>query len=194
MLRVFVAIETPEAIYLRLAAQVEQFKRRIPTGVVRWLGLEGIHLTLKFLGDVSPGKVDQIVILLERIARQYTPFEVDVGDLGCFPNTHRPRVLWIGVQDPSGTLNDLQKSLEDGFESIGFKREARSFHPHLTFGRVKRRAGRSAVQSLSKTLKGERIGNIGRFQVNEICLIRSDLKPTGAFYSKLAPIRLGSSL
>jgi 2'-5' RNA ligase len=194
VLRVFVAIETPEAICLRLAAQVEQLKRRIPTGVVRWLGLEGIHLTLKFLGDVSPGKIDQIVMLLERIARHYKPFEVDVGDLGCFPNTHRPRVLWIGVQDRSGTLIDLQKSLEDGFESIGFKREARSFHPHLTFGRIKRRADRSAVQSLSKILEGERIGNIGCFQVNEIYLIRSDLKPTGAIYTKLATIRLESRL
>jgi len=193
VLRVFVAIETPKATCLQLAAQVEQLKRRIPTGVVRWLGLEGIHLTLKFLGDVSPGKIDQIVTLLESIARQYEPFEVDVSDLGCFPNTHHPRVLWVGVQEPSGTLIDLQKRLEDGFESIGFKREGRSFHPHLTIGRVKRRAERSALQSLSTILVEKKLGNIGRFQVNEICLIRSDLKPTGAVYTKLAAIRLESN-
>lgn len=193
MLRVFVAIETPKAICLLLAAQVEQLKRRIPTGVVRWLGLEGIHLTLKFLGDVSPGKIDQIVSLLESIARQYEPFEVDISDLGCFPNTHRPRVLWVGVQEHSGTLVDLQKSLEDGFESIGFKREGRSFHPHLTIGRVKRRVERSALQSLSKIVEEKTLGNIGRFQVNEICLIRSDLQPSGAVYTKLATIRLESN-
>ena len=193
MLRVFIAIDIPEYVCRQLAEQITHFKQQIPPEVIRWVNLKGIHLTLKFLGDVDPGKISQIVRLLESVVPLYAPFEVEVKGFGCFPNPRRPRVLWVGVNESSGTLIDMQRGLESGFESMGFKREVRPFHPHLTIGRVKRNVERSDINHLSESLAKSEIGSFGRFQVEEICLIRSDLKPTGAVYSKLAAIGLERS-
>lgn len=193
MLRIFVAIDIPEFVCRQLAEHIAYFKQRIPPEVIRWVNQRGIHLTLKFLGDVSPGKIGQIVKLLESVGPIYEPFEVEVRGFGCFPNPRRPRVLWVGVLEPSATLIDMHACLESGFESIGFKREVRPFHPHLTIGRVKRNVERSDINHLSETLAMSEIGSLGRFQVEEIYLIRSELKPTGAVYSKLAAIGLERS-
>lgn len=190
MLRVFVAIDLPEYVYKKLAEQVVHFKQRIQPEVVRWVKQKGIHLTLKFLGDVNPDKIGKIVRLLDSLGPLYEPFEVEVRGFGCFPNLRRPRVLWVGVYESSGTLIDMHACLESGFESMGFKREVRPYHPHLTIGRVKRNVERSEVNHLSEILAMNEIGSLGQFQVKEIYLIRSDLKPTGAVYSKLAAIRL----
>jgi 2'-5' RNA ligase len=193
VLRIFVAIDTPEYICRQLAEQIAHLKQSIPPEVIRWVNQRGIHLTLKFLGDVSPGKIDQIVRLLESVGPLYKPFEVEVRGFGCFPNPRRPRVLWVGVYEPSGTLIDMHAYLESGFESMGFKRETRPFHPHLTIGRARRNVERSDINHLSEFLATSEIRSLGRFQVEEIYLIRSELKPTGAVYSKLAAIGLERS-
>ena len=190
VVRAFVAIEIPVKIRHQLVEQIAHLKQRIPSRTVRWVRLEGIHLTLKFLGDVALGKLDQITVLLEEVGLRHTPFRIDISQFGCFPNPRRPRVLWVGVEDKSGVLTNLQADLESGLSQIGFERETRPFHPHLTLGRVKRGAHHSDVRSLSTMLEEVKIGDLGQVNVDEICLIRSDLKPTGAVYTRLAMAKL----
>ena len=190
MVRAFVAIEIPVEMRHQLVEQITRLKQYIPSTTVRWVRLEGIHLTLKFLGDVSLGKLDQITMLLEEVGLRHTPFRIDIGQFGCFPKPRRPRVLWVGVEDTSGVLTSLQADLEGVLAQIGFKRETRPFHPHLTLGRVRRGIDNSAVRSLSTILEEVTIGDLGQVNVDEICFIRSDLKPTGAIYTRLATAKL----
>ena len=190
VVRAFIAIEIPVEMRHQLVEHITRLKQYIPSTTVRWVRLEGIHLTLKFLGDVSLNKLDQITGLLEEVGLRHTPFPIDIGQFGCFPNPRCPRVLWVGVGDSSGVLTSLQADLEGVLAQIGFKRETRPFHPHLTLGRVKRGAHSSAVRSLSTILEEVTIGDLGQVNVDEICLIRSDLKPTGAIYTRLATAKL----
>lgn len=190
VVRAFVAIEIPVEMRHQLVEQITRLKQYTPSTTVRWVRLEGIHLTLKFLGDVSLDKLDQITVLLEEVGLRHTPFRIDIGQFGCFPSPRRPRVLWVGVEDSSGVLISLQADLDGVLSQIGFKRETRPFHPHLTLGRVKRGAHNSTVRSLSAILEEVTIGDLGQVNVDEICLIRSDLKPTGALYTRIAMAKL----
>lgn len=178
---------------MELSEHIAHLKQDIPTRMVRWVRPEGIHLTLKFLGDVPLNTIDQISATLKRICIDHVPFKVRVSEFGCFPNFRRPRILWIGVQDLSTRLSDLHGEIETGLSKLGFEREARHFHPHLTIGRVKRVRDHVEFQRLATALEDVKIGDIGQLHVNDVSLIKSDLKPAGAVYSRLIAARLGGS-
>jgi 2'-5' RNA ligase len=148
---------------------------------------------LKFLGDVHVETIDQISTILKQITIEHAPFKVTVSEFGCFPNFRRPRVLWIGVHDLSTRLSDLYGDMEDGLSRLGFEREARRFHPHLTLGRVKRIRDHMESQRLVTALEDVKIGDIGQLEVTEVSLMKSDLKPTGAVYTRLFAARLGGN-
>jgi 2'-5' RNA ligase len=191
VIRSFVAIEIPKTMRIDLSEHIAHLKQDIPTRMIRWVRPEGIHLTLKFLGDVSIDSIDQISATLIGICSEQLPFNIKVSEFGCFPNFRRPRILWIGVQDLSTRLADLHGEIESGLSKLGFEREARRFHPHLTIGRVKRFRDRVEFQDLATALEDVKIGDIGQLHVNEVSLMKSDLKPTGAVYSRLLAARLG---
>jgi 2'-5' RNA ligase len=191
VIRSFVAIEIPETVRLELSENIAHLKQDVPARTVRWVRPEGIHLTLKFLGDVPFERIDQISATLESICLEHMSFSINIGEFGCFPNFHRPRVLWIGVQDLSTQLAPLQADIEDQLSKLGFEREARRFHPHLTIGRVKNVRDRVEAQRLTAVLEDVKIGDIGQFHVNNVSLMRSDLKPTGAVYTRLVAAKLG---
>ena len=193
VIRSFVAIEIPETIRMELRDQIAYLKQDIPSRMVRWVRSEGIHLTLKFLGDVPFEKINQISATLVSICREHVSFSLNIGEFGCFPNFRRPRVLWIGVQDLSAQLTVLQDGIEDELDKLGFERETRCFHPHLTVGRVNRIRDRMETQQLTATLEDVKIDDIGRFHVNDVSLMRSELKPTGAVYTRLVAAKLGGS-
>jgi 2'-5' RNA ligase len=188
MIRSFIAIELPESIHSSLAEEINQLRINLPGGAIRWARPAGIHLTLKFLGNIEESKLPDIKHLMHRIALQEAPFEFAVGGLGCFPNQHRPRVLWVGVEDTTGIIMRLQSNLERALKELGFTTEKRSFHPHLTLGRLRRDADNRDVAKLLETYK---INQLGKVRVEEICLFQSDLRPQGAVYSKLAVEMLG---
>lgn len=193
MIRSFVAIEIPQTMRMELLEHIAQLKQDVPVGSVRWVRPEGIHLTLKFLGDVHIDSIDQISATLNRTAIEHAPFKVMISEFGCFPNFRRPRVLWIGVQDLSARLKNLHSEIEDGLSRLGFEREARRFHPHLTLGRVKRIRDHGESQRLAAALEDVKIGDIGQLEVNDISLMKSDLKPIGAVYTRLFAAQLGGS-
>ena len=128
---------------------------------------------------------------LKAIGDRHSSFQLSIGGFGCFPNLRRPRVLWIGIQDPSGNLQKLHAEISLGLAKLGFDREARTFHPHLTLGRVKRGVRREDVRGLSSKLEGVNVGKLGLFQVGGINLMRSDLQSTGAVYTRLAWVAFG---
>ena len=189
-IRTFIAIKLDETINAALADLQRQLKAKAPQGSVRWVRPEGIHLTLKFLGDVPVNRIEEIKQALIQACVGFPAFSFSVGGLGCFPNPRRPRVVWVGVQEESGTLAGLQKAIEDGMEKLGFAPEGRRFHAHLTLGRTQRRASSGDVRRLGQLVSEAEIGPLGQMEARAVSLIKSDLRPTGAVYTQLAAVRL----
>ena len=188
--RTFIAIELDETINAALADLQGQLKAKVPPGSVRWVKPGGIHLTLKFLGDVPANRIEEIERALVQACAGFPAFSFSVEGLGCFPNPRRPRVVWVGVQEESGTFAGLQEAIEDGMEKLGFAPEGRRFHAHLTLGRTQRRASSGDVRRLGRLVQEIEIGPLGQMEARSVSLIKSDLKPTGAVYTQLAAVRL----
>ena len=184
-IRSFVAIElSPDT-----KAQIEEIQNELKTSTadVRWVRSEGMHLTLKFLGGIQEEKIPEIADVLKQCSDEAGRFNLTIHSLGAFPNETNPKVIWIGVEDDSGRLRTVQQSIEKGLAAIGFKEEKRSFTPHLTLGRLKSPKGRRAV---GQRLEASRECDCGISGVKEICLFKSDLKPSGAVYTKLKTFSL----
>jgi 2'-5' RNA ligase len=190
-MRAFVAIPLPDLIHRKLADLIEELKEATPGGGVRWVRAEGIHLTLKFLGEVGQREVGEVSRLLREVVPQVAPFVMDVTGLGCFPNLRRPRVIWVGIEESTGRLSTLHSQLEAGFERLGFEPEGRRFHPHLTLGRRRRGTTPQDLHALRALLESKRMGSLGEAPVDQVCLFRSELRPTGAVYTRLVTARLG---
>ena len=189
-IRTFVAIELDDSIKAGLTELQKRLKAEAPPGAVRWVRPDGIHLTLKFLGNVPASRIKEITRAIAGACRGFGPLLLSVGGLGCFPNSRRPRVLWVGVEEPTGALAKLQRAIEEALAGLGFPPEGRSFHPHLTLGRTQRRVSSGDVRRLGQLVEETEIGQLGRMEAKAISLMRSDLKPTGAVYTRLAAIKL----
>lgn len=190
-LRLFIAIPLPEPLLRQLAQVQRTLEKEMPAGSVRWVNPAGIHLTLKFLGDTPEGKIPAIQDVLTAVARRAVPCTFTVGDLGCFPNLRRPRVIWVGVQEPGGQLQALQEAVERAMVPLGYPREGRGFSPHLTLGRVKDSVPSRDVARIGEIVGATGLGTLGEVRADSFALIRSILKPTGAEYTPLAEFRLG---
>jgi 2'-5' RNA ligase len=191
--RLFVAIELPAELRRLLEERSDTLSSMIHSSIIRWVRPEGIHLTLKFLGDVPGGKLEAVKEAVRTVGPRFSPFEYSVGGLGCFPNTRRPRVIWIGVRERSGRLEVLQAEIEQAYSALGFEKERRPFHPHLTLGRVRRGVRHADHQAVADAITRVEHFSLGDYRVEEICLYRSELKPTGAVYTKLLVVRLEKS-
>jgi 2'-5' RNA ligase len=189
LLRAFIAIEIPSEIKKAIAAQTASLQ--FNTGQsVRWVTAENTHLTLKFLGEVSPTNVDLLSQAIQAECSQITPFDITVSGLGCFPNAHRPRVIWIGLLVPP-ELNKLHYKIEATTARLGYTPEEKTFSPHLTIGRVRDQATVIELKQLHDSLESATIGTLGTFTAHTVHLFKSELKPGGPIYSQLFSARLG---
>lgn len=191
VVRAFVAIELPEDIQNGLRKASAGLQAKLAGLPLRWMPVESIHLTLKFLGDAPTDAVDAISQALQKQARAAKAFEVGVGGLGVFPNLRRPRVVWVGME-AAEELVAFQQSLEDEMERQGFPAEGRPFSPHLTLARVQRKASGRDTAAIGERLAGEKTGELGRMWVEGVTLFRSQLKPTGAEYEALFHAEFGA--
>ena len=186
--RAFIAIELDKQLCGKLGDLQDRLRADVPPGLVRWVHPEGIHLTLKFLGDVPAGKVPEIARAVQQACKKHVSFECAVSGLGCFPNTARPRVVWVGIEEPSGVLAALQRDVDRAVSPLGFEPEQRQFHPHLTLGRIKSH-DREAIAALGEYISRARV-HVGSIQANAVHLMRSELLPGGAAYTALAVAEL----
>jgi 2'-5' RNA ligase len=184
-IRAFIAIPLPHPLLDRLSALQRQLESQIPSRSVRWVRVEGIHLTLKFLGDTPTEKLPDIKRALTAVARHAPACTFTVGELGCFPNPRRPRVVWVGVQEPAGRLAALQDAIEEVMAPLGYPPEGRGFTPHLTLGRVRPGARRDEVSRVGEVVSGTTVESLAEVSADHFALIRSVLKPTGAEYTTL---------
>ncbi len=184
VVRAFVAVDLEPEVTERLAQVLAELRRQVDGRVVRWVPAENIHLTLKFLGDVSVHNLPLLEDALRAEALGRTAFALSVGGLGAFPSENQPRVLWVGVEAPD-VLMSLQRGIESRMERLGYAREKRSFNPHLTLGRVSRSATAREVRQVARLLREYKLGFLGVSEVEAVHLFRSDLRPAGAVYTRL---------
>ena len=184
VVRAFVAVDLESEITERLAQVLAELRQQVDGRIVRWVPAENIHLTLKFLGDVSVHNLPLLEDALRAEALGRSAFALSVGGLGAFPSENQPRVLWVGVEAPD-VLMALQRGIEARMERLGYAREKRSFNPHLTLGRVSRSATAREVRQVARLLREYKLGFLGVSEVEAVHLFRSDLRPAGAVYTRL---------
>ncbi|UCE40023.1 MAG: RNA 2',3'-cyclic phosphodiesterase [Candidatus Aminicenantes bacterium] len=180
-MRTFVAIELDDRIKNTLSALIQ--KLDLGGKNVRWVKPQGMHLTLKFFGEVSEDRTAEIKSVLESIAKDYSRFSLSLKGTGTFPQGAQiPRVIWIGIEK-NEALQEIQARVENEFHKIRFPKEKRKYHPHLTLGRVK---GPQNLETIMETLAIHKEIEFGKMTVNKMTLFKSTLKPSGAEYTILS--------
>jgi 2'-5' RNA ligase len=184
-MRTFIAIELPDDLKQEIA-RVQELLRAAGASA-NWTRPEGIHLTLKFLGEVPDAKAQEILQALEVAARGTGRLALAVEGAGAFPNIKSPRVLWIGVTGDIEQLATLQAAVEDAMDRLGFEREARKFSPHLTLARIKFPKPRD---NWPRVIEGIRDVNLGGFEAGHLSLMKSELRREGAVYTEVGRVEL----
>jgi 2'-5' RNA ligase len=182
--RAFVAVDLASAVKIQIGQIMGQLK---PLGsMIRWVRPEGMHLTLKFLGEIAEDRLTTVYRAVEQSVAGISPFSFVLAGLGGFPNLRRPRVIWLGVPRGGESLKRLQEQVENQLAQCGFPAEKRGYSPHLTIGRVKSLHG---IQPLL-----DRLSSISfeseEIPVSAVKVMRSQLRPTGAEYSALKVVDL----
>jgi len=187
-IRAFIAVELPDAVRAALSAvQGRLGVRQHP--YVKWVDPGGIHLTLKFLGNIDTEKVSPITEAIARAAQGVSPFHLELGGVGAFPSPRRPNVIWVAVTGDVERLSSLQRGIDHSLVPLGFSPESRPFTPHLTLGRLRERASGGERQKIGESLMTVKPEEVP-FQAGEISLMRSTLTPSGAIYSRLSSVPL----
>jgi 2'-5' RNA ligase len=183
-IRAFIAIDLSNEICQKLSMVLNDLQEVMGKLPVRWMPVKNIHLTIKFLGDVSSGDLDIIKELLLSETSRHSAFELQIGELGTFPSNRRPRVIWVGVEAPS-EMKALYHGIETETARLGYVPEGRPFSPHLTLGRVSRNASSGELSRIGEVVSSYKVGFLGITLVDSVHLYRSDLKPSGAIYTRL---------
>ncbi|MBD3305851.1 RNA 2',3'-cyclic phosphodiesterase [candidate division KSB3 bacterium] len=183
-IRAFIAIKIPESVQAKLQGVQDKLKQA--DAHVSWVKPANIHLTLKFLGNIEEAQIPALTKSLQESVKTVSPFQLQIGYAGAFPNLRYPRVVWIGVtDDEQDSLRTLQEDLAARLAKLGFKQESGRFKPHLTLGRVRSQKNRSNLLRAVEAIVNIWVGEIS---VDAIYLIQSELKPSGAEYTDLATI------
>jgi 2'-5' RNA ligase len=187
MIRAFIAITPPTTLQQTMAEVRQVFERlSLPW---RWVTPDHIHLTLRFLGNVPDESVTSLLQAMEQATQGQTVFPLRARALGCFPHPARPRVLWVGLDDPNQALGRLNERLMAALTPLGFPPEERPLHPHLTLARAQNRMSSIQLLPILKTYQNI---DFGEFLVTRIYLVQSHLQRSGYLYTILRSVTLQS--
>ena len=188
-IRSFIAIELPAEMKSRLKEFQAHLKMPRHT-FVRWVSPETIHLTLKFLGNITPGQVEQLKSMLQAITREHSPFELHTARAGCFPNLKKVRVFWLSLEGDIAKLISLYKAIDEASGKMGFASENRPYTAHLTLARIKEECTTSQRWEFSELIKDALFEPEYTIDVRSVSLMRSKLTPGGAVYTRLGEFAL----
>lgn len=177
-MRTFIAIELNEQTKQKIKELEDKIKDLI-IGQIKMVEPENLHLTLKFLGEIKEEKINSFAEEINKIVANFSPFELEIGNIGFFPSVKMPRVLWLGVTEKSGQLFQLKQDLEKNLKKLGSLEEKREFSPHLTLARIKNKI------SLSQQFENLKEYKIGKERVEGLSFIQSKLTRQGPVYTLL---------
>jgi RNA 2',3'-cyclic 3'-phosphodiesterase len=184
-IRTFIAVNVAPAVAARLARLIAEMQSG--PAKIKWVAENNLHFTLQFLGDVDPAHIHEISRAVQQAAAEVEPFEMVCAGLGAFPDMRRARNLWIGVSQGAEAMGELQRRIEKALKKLGFRPEARKFHPHLTLGRVKQ----SEPSEIAALFEGREDFNAGPTHVDKVVIYSSQLEREGPVYTILATALLG---
>jgi 2'-5' RNA ligase len=187
--RTFVAIEISEPVRRAAAKLIETLGTAAAD--VKWVDPQNLHLTVKFLGDVSLKETARICQAVQKAAAEVEPFELALGGVGAFPKIERPRTIWIGGHCEAGgtdTMSLLHEKIEQRLAKLGFRKDSRRFQAHLTIGRVHRGSGMADLAQLIQENAGLQFG---KTTVREAVVFSSELTRKGPTYHPLGRATLG---
>lgn len=187
-MRTFIAIELSEEIREALA-QVESHLKYSGADV-KWVEKNNIHLTLKFLGEITEEKCEKIKAILDEIAKFTKSFEISIKDIGAFPKIDYPRVIWVGLEKGANESKVLAEKIDDALSKIGFQKESRPFAAHLTIGRVRSSKNKQALKEKVISYDNSKLTAQNPQHVSSVILFQSKLMPKGPIYTKLHEARL----
>jgi 2'-5' RNA ligase len=188
-IRSFIAIELPEAV--KTGLRQLQTELTLPQySFVKCVSPEGIHLTLKFLGNISAQKITEIIRVMEQASQVVSPFQLQLIEVGAFPNLKRPRVVWVGIKGEVDKLVGWQQRIDEGLVPLGFAKEARPFTPHLTLARLRDNCSPGDRLHFGEMVASSHVEVDYNFTVSSLNLMKSQLFPAGAVYSRLAEVKL----
>jgi len=185
-MRCFIAIELPSKIKQEME-RIQEVLRNSRAVDASWTRPEGMHLTLKFLGDVPEQRLPEITSSLRSGLEKAEQLRLEGTGVGTFPDPKNARVVWIGVSGETARLAILQSAVEDVLAAIGFDQEKRAFFPHLTLCRIKFIRSREAWL---KALENVSTGTLPSFAVEKVSVMKSELRPSGAVYTEIGAIAL----
>ncbi len=193
-IQVFIALVLPAQGKEALTRTICALRQEISTGV-RWVDPSGIHLTLKFLGNIRPNFTEQVFEAMTQASQinDSGALQLGLSQLGVFTNPRRPRVLWAGFQGDPTALAGLQVGVEEAADRMGFAPEQRPYRPHLTLGRVREGVPPPARLQIGKTVSEAKLEPSSPWLVDSLHLIQSDRRPEGATYTSLGSVHLAGS-
>jgi len=186
-IRTFIAIHIPELVKESISELQKSLKD--VDARISWTRIDNMHITLKFLGDVDITRIERIGTVLEGALRDFKKFKVAIEGVGVFPDTRRPRVLWVSGVSENHLLEDMAAKIELALKELGFEAEKRKFTIHLTIGRVKEYTN---IDKITSKLMENKEFRGGSFDVTEVILMQSELNPSGSIYTPLKIINLQS--
>ena len=189
-IRSFIAIELPEEAKKGLARLRRELERN-EHKFVKWVDPQGIHLTLKFLGNIPSKRVTEITEAMKKVAQGISPFHLEISGLGVFPGLKQARVFWVGVGGELDRLSGLQQNIDSALAALGFAREERPFVPHLTLARIREGASAPEKRSFGELVGSATFEDKYPIEVEAVRLMRSQLTPAGAIYTCLSVVGLG---
>ena len=191
-LRLFVAVTLPAEAREAIARLIHALRAADLTGV-RLVDPDGVHLTLKFLGNVDRSRVSVLTDALDAVGEGAAPFALQLSGVGVFPNPRSPRVLWAGVSGDTESLTALARRIDEACSTLGFSRERRPFSPHLTLARVRESASAHERQHSATIIKDIGLAPTQPFSVQAFHLVRSTLTPSGPIYETVHTIPMAAS-
>lgn len=195
MIRAFIAVEIDQPNKQKLLELISELKKTNTD--IKWVNENQMHLTLKFLGNIEEGQVEQISGALKTTADNFNAFNISLTKVGAFPNLRRPRVIWIDIDKGAGELKSLSTKIETELEKLGFApstslgtgKEKREFKAHLTLGRVR---SLKNIENLEKIISEVNFQAGNEIRIDKIVLFQSTLTPKGAIYTPLSKHPIGN--
>ena len=187
--RTFISLKLPPELIAETGKLQSRLESRLATREVRWTKPEQLHLTLCFLGDVATERLGQLEAALRAACASARPLNLRLERIGCFPNTSRPNVLWLGVSGDVDALLALATRISNATKEYGAHQEARAFQAHLTIGRL-RQAPPQELARIGASIETARVEPLGEWTAASVELMSSELLPSGAKYTQLASIGL----
>ncbi len=192
-IRAFIAVDISHEARLVLSEIIERLQEQDISGA-RWVRSEGIHLTVKFLGDIEDSVVDKVLSAMERGIGETMPFNLALSELGAFPSLASPRVIWVGLSGEIDLLNQLHAGIDREVSTIeGFSQESRPFAPHLTLGRMRDHVSGEERRKAGKAISEVPLESEVVWKVSQVILVQSTLTQSGAVYRMLGSCLLNPS-